>query len=374
MEKKNTVQIILAACIAACIAFGGGFYLGRNGAAKQYQAEREQIYRLNRESIAKMNVGDGPIYVIGHRSPDSDTVISAIVYARFLNQLGYEAEAAITEPVNPETAYILEQAGTETPQVLEDASGKNIFLVDHSEYAQAAEGMTDANIVGILDHHGVGSVNIGQQVFYQAKPIGATATIVWLDYLNYGFEIDQNTAYLLLGAILSDTNYLTGSSSTEADREAIESLSKIAGVSDVEALHKILHEKSMSYEGMSDEEIFFSDYKKYEASGVSFGIGLVNSIDEETSRQLADRMKAIADQLCAEAGVDLLYASVGIREGDLKIDYIIPLNEYSGQMMQDAFPDYDEYDGTSYIYRSGLGRKSKFVPGLTDYLAAHPHE
>ncbi len=77
---------------------------------------------------------------------------------------------------------------------------------------------------------------------------------------------------------------------------------------------------------MSDEEKLFSDYKEYEASGVSFGIGLISVIDEEMAREIAGRMK-------------------------------------------DGFPDFDEYDGTSYIYRSGLGRKTKFVPGLTDYLA-----
>lgn len=122
---------------------------------------------------------------------------SAIAYARLLTMLGYPANAAITAPVNKESAYILEKAGADMPPVLEDASGKSIFLVDHSEYTQAAEGMEDAHVVGILDHHGIGTVSTGHQVVYEAKPIGATATIVWLDYLNYGLEIDRETATLL---------------------------------------------------------------------------------------------------------------------------------------------------------------------------------
>ena len=72
--------------------------------------------------------------------------------------------------------------------------------------------------------------------------------------------------------------------------------------------------------------------------------------------------------------VDLMYASVGIRENGEKIDFIVPCDERSKEMIEDAFPNYDEYDGTSFIFRTGLGRKTKFVPGLTDYLAAHPHE
>ena len=69
-----------------------------------------------------------------------------------------------------------------------------------------------------------------------------------------------------------------------------------------------------------------------------------------------------------------MYASVGIRENGEKIDYIVPANELSDEIFKAAFPDYDEYNGTAYIFRKGLGRKTFFVPGLTDYLNAHPHE
>ena len=72
--------------------------------------------------------------------------------------------------------------------------------------------------------------------------------------------------------------------------------------------------------------------------------------------------------------VDLLYAEVGIRENGEKIDYVVPLSGQSEETFKAAFPDYDEYNGTAYIFRTGLGRKTLFVPGLTDFLGAHPHE
>ena len=336
---------------------------------------QEWLHVLNRESIANMSIEDGPVYVIGHRSPDSDTVGSAIAYARLLTMLGYPAEAAITEPVNRETAYILKTAGIEAPPVLEDASGKSIFLVDHSEYAQAAEGMEDAHIVGVLDHHGIGSVTTGHQVVYEAKPIGATATIIMLDYLNCGIEIDKPTATLLLGAILSDTANLTGSSVTETDRQGADYLAGIAGITDVDAFYKELHTEALSYADMSNEEILFSDYKEYEASGVKFGIGLIAVLDEEHAREMAERMKEALPQGFKTKNVDLLYADIGIREGDVKVEYIVPCDGKSREYFEAAFPNYDEFDGTSYIFRNGgLGRKSKFVPGLTEYLNSHPHE
>ena len=355
-HESNNVKIVLAVLLAVCLGIGG-FFAGKTSGRNQALQEREQLYVLNRSSMAKLSVGDGPVYVIGHRSPDSDTVCSAVAYAKFLTLLGYNAEA-----------------GVDVPPVLEDASGQSIFLVDHSEYAQAVEGLADAHIVGVLDHHGVGSITTGHQVVYEAKPIGATATIVWLDYLNYGFELDKTTAYLLLGAVLSDTDGLTGSTVTEADQKAVPALAEIAGVKDIDALYKAIHAEKLSYEGMSSEEILFSDYKEYEASGVKFGIGLVNAIDEETAQELAERMKEVLPDCIGKHDVDLMYASVGIRENGEKIDRIIPGNDLSKEMIEAAFPDYDEYDGTSFVFRTGLGRKTKFVPGLTDYLAAHPHE
>ena len=375
MQEQGKARIPVAICVVvACVLAGIGYVVGNTTATDQANKDREQLCALNRFSIENIDAGDGPIRVIGHRSPDSDTVCSAIAYARLLTLLGYEAEAAVADTPNNETAYILKEAGVDVPPVLEDASGQSIFLVDHSEYAQSAEGMKDAHIVGILDHHGVGTVTTGNTLVYEAKPIGATATIVWLDYQNYGMEIDKSTAYLLLGAILSDTANLTVTTTTEADRQAVKALAELAGVSDADALYKTLHAESMSFEGMTDKDILFSDYKEYEASGVKFGIGLVPAIDDEAAGVLAKRMEgALKDNLKA-SGVDLLYADVGIRENGMKIDYIVPADARAKETLEAAFPDYDEFDGTAYIYRTGLGRKTKFVPGLTDFLAAHPSE
>ena len=148
-SKKSwiAVVVLLAVCLAAFVA---GRASGRGQAAKEIEQltdEQEQLHELNRSIIEGMSVGDGPVYVIGHRSPDADTVCGAVAYARLLNMLGYEAEAVITEPVNRETAFILAEAGVATPPVLEDASGETVFLIDHSEYAQAVEGLEDAHIV-----------------------------------------------------------------------------------------------------------------------------------------------------------------------------------------------------------------------------------
>ncbi len=372
MNKKGNTTTVIAVLMALCIGVAAGFFSGRTAGQDQMKKDAARLQQLNRASIENMLIEGETVYVIGHKSPDSDTVCGAIAYARLLTALGYPAEARITEPVNQETAYILQEAGVETPPILEDAAGKSIFLVDHSEYVQAARGMEQAHIVGVLDHHGVGSLVTGNQVLYEARPIGATATIIWLDYLNYGAPIDRETASLLLGAVLSDTGGLTGSTVTGADRAAVEELAQLAGVTDVDGLYRKLHEKMLSYEGMTAEEILFSDFKEYEAGGLRYGIGLVNAIDDETAEDLADRMKEVLPEAIRSRGLDMMYASVGIRENGEKIDRIVPADEISAYMFEAAFPNYDEFDGTSYVFRTGLGRKTLFVPGMTDYLNKHP--
>ena len=248
------------------------------------------------------------------------------------------------------------------------------MMVDHNEYNQAADGMQDAHIIGIIDHHGVGSVTTGNVIYGTTRPIGAVCTIMWMNYLNYGVEIDQNTAFLLLAAILSDTGNLVGTFTTSADVEAVKSLSKIAGVEDTDAFYKEMYAEKLSYRGMSDLEILLADYKGYEAGNVKFGIALANAIDEESAAKLAKRLAAVLPEGFESKDVDLMYAEVSIREEGVKIDYIVPVDDYSKKVFEDAFPDYDEYDGTSFIFRSGLGRKTKFVPGLTDFLVSYPHE
>jgi len=146
MNKKIfAIWIAAAVAVTAIVAGLGGYFAGKASGSDQLLKERETLRMFNRSVIENIVVEEGEtIYAIEHLSPDSDTVCCAITYAGLLTKLGYNAEARITQEVSRETAYILREAGAETPPILENASEKKIFLVDHSEYAQAAEGMETA--------------------------------------------------------------------------------------------------------------------------------------------------------------------------------------------------------------------------------------
>ncbi len=373
MEHKKH-WIALACVVLLVLAAGiGGFFLGKNHEAAQNRKERELNVLLNRSELEGLGEIEGPIYVTGHKSPDADTVCGSIAYASLLQKLGYDAVPVVLGDVNKETAYILKTAGVETPALLEDASGLNFVLIDHGDYSQSADGMDQANIISIIDHHGDGSVETGNQIIYDARPLGSTATIVWIRYRNYGIELDKQTAFVLLGAILSDTRNFENNTTTTADREAVRSLCALAEVSDKDALYREMYKQSISYEGMTDEEIFYSDYKEYETTGKSFSIGCINVYDEEDARNMAERMKSIVPSSPAATGVDLAFAQINILHDGMSMSFIVPSDDAAAEVIRSAFPD-AVFDGTSFKFDPGMSRKQVLVPAVTDILEAYPKE
>ena len=374
MEKKRNLWKWIALLFVIALVGGGGILIGRNVTASQYQSEQELNYRLNRSELDGLDEIEGTIYVTGHKSPDSDTVGSSIAYASLLRELGYDARPVVLEDINQETRYILETGGLETPMLLDDASGCNMVLVDHSEYSQAAEGLRDANVITIIDHHGAGSITTGNRLIYDARPLGSTATIIWIRYRNYGIEPDPKTAYAMVGSILSDTRNLQSNATTFADREALKALSLLAGISDTDALYQELYLASISYDGMTDEEIFFNDYKEYERGGKKFGIGCMNAYDEAGAKNLVERMTNVFSSVDAPNGMDMSFAQITIFHDDISITYLVPSNEAADEVLEAAFGDDAVYDGVSYRLEPGISRKQVLVPAITDIMEAYPKE
>jgi len=371
-QRRQWVAVCCIILLLAAVGFGG-FFIGRSMEAGRYQKEKELEIQLNRSELEGLGEIEGKIYVTGHKSPDSDTVGSSIAYAALLQKLGYDAVPVVLGPVNHETAYILEAAGVETPELLEDAAGLNMVLVDHSEYTQSADGLQDAHIISIIDHHGDGTVTTGNQLIYDARPLGSTATIVWLRYRYYGIELDKKTAYVMLGSILSDTKNLQANTTT-ADREALKELCGIAGVSDTDSFYQEMFKASLSYEGMSDEEIFFSDYKEYESGGKKYSIGCVNAYDEKDAEDLCGRMKAVMPSTLSPTGMDMAFAQVSIFHDDISVSYLVPCNEAAEEVLEAAFGDQAAFSGTYYRLEPSISRKKVLVPAITDILESYPKE
>ena len=186
-------------------------------------------------------MSNNTVYVIGHKNPDTDSICSAIGYAAFKNTENTADVAYIPKragSMNPETEFVLSRFGIEAPELLENAAGETVILVDHNEIAQAADNIMDGKILGILDHHKLGDIQTAEPLYIRMMPVGCTATIVYLHYQEAGLQPEKDIAGILCSAILSDTLAFRSPTCTDQDRTAAESLAELAGIEDIQAYAK----------------------------------------------------------------------------------------------------------------------------------------
>lgn len=159
-----------------------------------------------------------------------------------------------------------------------NSARKKVIMVDHNEKSQAVEGIEDAEILEIVDHHRLRSVETFSPVFFRNQPLGCTATIVYQMYQEAGVEIDKKTAALLCSAIISDTLMYRSPTCTQIDRDAGEALAQIAEI-DVEELAGNMFRAGSNLSSKGTSEIFFQDFKKFSMNEITFGVGQINSMN-----------------------------------------------------------------------------------------------
>jgi len=167
------------------------------------------------------------VCVVGHSNPDTDSVTSAIAYANFLRATGTDAKACMqisAQNLNPESKVVLEKFGLATPEEITDAAGKDVALVDFSDVAQAPDNIGDANIIGIVDHHKIGDIVTGSPIFFYAKPVGCTGTVLLEMYKANNIDLPKDIAGGMLCAILSDTVNFKSPTCTDEDKAAVAEL------------------------------------------------------------------------------------------------------------------------------------------------------
>lgn len=223
-------------------------------------------------------------------------------------------------------------------------------------------------MVGIVDHHGIGDVTASEQIHVRSAPAGAAATLVFLCYQECDVAISRDMARVMLMSILSDTRNMTRNV-TAADQDAYDTLTGLAGIEDIDALYQGMAEALASYGDMTDWEIFQSDYKEYEAEGITFCIGDVNAYGEENVRELADRMYTLMADRYDSMGLDMLFTMLNNKGDDPSENmmYMVAYGPGAEELLQGV---YGNYDGTRFfVFPDNLSRKADVVPALSAALA-----
>ncbi len=186
------------------------------------------------------------------------------------------------------------------------AHKKQMILVDHNEKNQAVNGADSADILEIIDHHRLRTIETSGPVFFRDQPLGSTCTIIYLMYKEYGVEIDPKTAGLLLAAILSDTLMFRSPTCTQVDRNAGEELSKIAQI-DYEEFAKEMFHAGSNLSGKSASEILHQDFKKFTVDDLTIGIGQINSMSSEELVEIKSRIEPELKDVTGDDGLDMIF-------------------------------------------------------------------
>lgn len=242
------------------------------------------------------------ICVVGHKNPDTDTVASAIAVADLYSKRGMEAKPVVQGPIAPETKFVLDQFGFTAPEILTDATDQKIVLVDHTDLSQSLENLGKGEILGVVDHHKLGDVTTPNPLEMWVWPVGCSCTVIEAMYKFYGIQLPKNIAGIMLCAILSDTVMFKSPTCTEADKNAVKSLAKAAGVEDYKALGMEMFKVKSAVEGAPIRELVFRDYKDFNMSGKKVGIGQLEVIDLSMLDSIKDALYEDIIKVKAEKG------------------------------------------------------------------------
>lgn len=247
-----------------------------------------------------------------------------------------------------------------------DMHKKKVALVDHNERNQAVDNIEKAEIVEIIDHHKLGSLETMTPISFRNQPVGCTATILYEMYGEQKLEISPTIAGLLCAAIISDTLMFRSPTCTLSDKMAAGALALIAGI-DIEKFAREMFKAGSNLKDKAPEEIFFQDYKKFIAEGdISFGVGQISSMDSDELAEIKERLIPFMISECGRHGVTRVYFMLtNIIEESTELLYY---GEGSEEMAKTAF-HMDPVDGT-FDLKGVVSRKKQLIPALMEAAQA----
>lgn len=240
---------------------------------------------------------------------------------------------------------------------------RQMILVDHNEMSQAVDGLEECEILEIIDHHRLGSLETMSPVFFRNQPVGCTATIITQMYEEAGVAIDQAMAGLLCSAILSDTLMFRSPTCTPMDKEIATRLAKIAKI-DVEEYAKEMFRAGSDLKGKQADEIFYLDYKKFSSGDVNFGVGQITSLDQEELDEIKEKIVPYMTSVRQEQGLNMVFFMLtNIIE---ETTYLIMTGDGSQRIIDEAFK-MESADGLA-VLPGVMSRKKQLIPNILNVL------
>jgi manganese-dependent inorganic pyrophosphatase len=299
------------------------------------------------------------IIVIGHKNPDSDSVISAKVFATFLKG---NAVSKIAGEVNRETEFVFSFFKETLPEVVsdEEVEREEFFLVDHNEIMQSVA--KKENITGVLDHHMLSGLKTDKPIFFRVEPVGSTSTLVYKMMKERGDGVTEKDAGLLLAGIISDTLNLNSPTTTTEDIDNYYELSKISKI-DPNILAEKMFEAKSDLSGKSIDEVILGDLKEFEFAGKKVVIGVAETTSlsyfEKNQKKIADALNKIKNEKKYDA---FFFGAVDIIK---KNTLFYPASSDEREVIKSAFKG--EEKENFFVLENIASRKLEIAPPLSIY-------
>ena len=330
VPNRYDIQLCAIECQAGCIVTPHDTY----GAARLVSQSAPVRHFMQTENLLKFNV-DTPI-------EDARRVMASVRH-RYFPILDNDGK----------------YCGVVSRRNLLNLHRKQIILVDHNEKTQAVDGLDQAEILEIIDHHRIGTLETTGPVYFRNVPVGCTATIVFQMYLENEVDIPKQIAGLLLSAILSDTLMFRSPTSTPQDEQAAAALAKMAG-EDIPAYAQQMFEAGGDLTGKTAEEVFLSDFKVFSRGDVKFGVGQ-SSYMTERSRAAAEALVGpYLEEAAAHAGLPLVfYMFTDVQKESTDLMYT---GHEAERILRAAF-GVEPQDGKA-VLEGVVSRKKQLIPPL----------
>ena len=240
---------------------------------------------------------------------------------------------------------------------------RRLILVDHNEASQAVDNIESAEIMEIIDHHRLGSLETMLPVYFRNQPVGCTATIIYQMYCEKGVEIPQQIAGLLCAAIISDTLLFRSPTCTMVDRMAAEELAKIAGIS-CEDFAAEMFAAGSNLKEKNAEEIFYQDFKKFEQDKLTFGVAQISSMNAEELADTKEKMKSYMEKAMLDQRLNMLFFM--LTDIVTESTEMLCIGEGAQRLVEEAFGK-KPVDG-SVVLKGFVSRKKQVIPTLLHTL------
>lgn len=304
------------------------------------------------------------ILIYGHKNPDTDTIMSAMVLADLESKIGInKVKPCRLGNVNKETQYALDYLKIEAPELIQELQeGQEVMLVDHNSFTQSAKGVEKAKILRVVDHHKISEFETSEPLYYTAMPVGCTSTILYDLYVVNNIDIEPKVAGMMLSAIISDTLLFKSPTCTPEDKKIAEKLANIAGV-DVEVYGTELLKAGTDLSEFTPEQIINIDSKLFEKDGKKFKIAQVNTADLDSIFKDKVYFEAAINNEIKKDNLDLyMFAATDIINSNSKI---ISLGNDSA-VVEKAY-GVTLTDNTALL-ENVVSRKKQMLPGILNNL------